>query len=44
VTDPASGTARVKFTIENFTIENFTIENFTGEHRSGVRCALAAAE
>jgi len=34
VTDPASGTVRVKF----------TIENATGEHRSGVRCALAAAE
>ena len=31
VTDPASGTVRVKF----------TIENSAGEHRSGVRCALA---
>ena len=34
VTGPASGTVRVKF----------TIENSTGEHRSGVRCARAAAE
>jgi len=30
VTDPASGTVRVKF----------TIENSSGEHRSGVRCTL----
>ena len=34
ITDPASGTVRVKF----------TIENSSGEHRSGVRCALAAQE